>query len=146
MSVARLLWLCRGPGLCAETSWRWRAPVRRFGVATALVVSMGNDLYGGGEATAIAGGLKDVLEVLPGGHVVYGGSASVWGYADDTYDKGVKEVCTSLVCPDGSVQLASVRTVDAIGHLHVESVPQLCSAVVQWCVAIRRSWTPMARL
>ena len=108
-----------------------------LGCATTLIVSMGNDLYGGVKATAIADGLKQILATIPNGHVIFGGSASVWGYQDGTYDAEVKEVCNLLGCPNGATELANVKTVDAIGHLHVKAVPQLCKAFVQWCSSVR---------
>ena len=44
-----------------------------FGSATTLIVSMGNDVYGGVEATAIVDVLKQLLATIPDGHVIYGG-------------------------------------------------------------------------
>ena len=126
-----------------------------------MIVSMGNDLYvdekaiaiaDGNDrdisekATAIADGLKRVLASVRNGHVVYGGAAKVWGYTDASYDLGVREVCALLGCPDGALQLHGVRAADTIGHLRVESVPQLCNAVVHWCEAVLRMETPRARL
>ena len=117
-----------------------------LGAATTLVVSMGNDLYDGCEATLIAQGLKEALSVVPDAHVVYGGSASVWGYSKESYGRGVEEICLLLGCPNGAAELLSVRTCDAIGHLHVESVALLCKAVVQWCKTILSSRMTKARL
>ena len=108
-----------------------------FGSVTTLIVSMGNDVYGGVKATAIADVLKQILATIPNGYVIYGGSASVWGYPEGIYDTEVNKVCELLDCPSGASELANVETVDTIGHLHVKAVPQLCQAFVHWCRSIR---------
>ena len=117
---------------------------------TTLIISMGNDLYGracdGGEPSDIADGLRRVLSCVSNGYVIYGGSAAVWGYADTSYDTSVAEVCALLNCDSGANELLGVRTADAIGHLRVESVPQLCTAILHWCRPICYVGAPKARL
>ena len=112
----------------------------------AIAIAGDNDVYVGKRVIGIADGLKRVLASVTNGHVVYGGSAKVWGYTDASYDLGVWGVCTLLGCPNGVIQLLGVRTADTIGHLRVESVPQLCNAVVHRCEAALHMETPRARL
>ena len=109
-------------------------------------IASGKELYVDLKATAIAEALKGVVGSGQNAHVIYGGSAQVWGYSDACYDRGVRVVCDLLDCRNGAMQLLGVRTADSIGHLHVESVPQLCQAFVQWCKGILPMEIPKARL
>ena len=113
-----------------------------------LAISMGNDLYGRGaiDSWAIAEGLRKLCTVLPDVHFIYGGSAAVWGYSNENYDKKVREVCELLGCQDGSAELFGVATVDSIGHLNVNSVPQLCKATVLWSKKSVKAMLSRARL
>ena len=128
---------------------------RELGCSTTLIVSMGNDLYDGVTPAAVAEGLQQVLDMVENGHTIYGGSAAVWGYPrpgyprpgsllEDTWGKDVAEVCSLLNCKTGADELMGIETVDDIGHLHLNSAPQLCKAMIKWCTDIRD--VPRARL
>ena len=110
-----------------------------LGAKRMLIVSMGNDVTDGASAETIGAGLRCLLDRFPGSSVVYGASASVWGYTNQSYDDIVLRVCSNLDCISGAQELRGSSISDSIGHLRVESVPLLCDAVISWsscdCIA-----------
>ena len=109
-----------------------------LGAQHMLTASMGNDLTDGATADAITNGLRHILYRIPVATVVYGASGAVWGYADEAYDVAVCKICADLGCISGADELHGVRTYDRVGHLHVETVPQLCDAIVRRCLNASR--------
>ena len=101
-----------------------------------LLNSMGNDLYGNQAIgyAPIAQGLLLVRTRVPKFVVVYGGLAAIWRYDDDGYDVSAQRVCEDISGEDGGAELSCVTTIDAIGHLVVPSMPQLCNALVTWAM------------
>jgi len=106
-----------------------------------LVVSMGNDVTDGATAAPIARELRRCLDRFTSAKLVYGASATVWGYSNRDYDDTVCCVCSILGCSSGARELHGARLGDSIGHLRVQSVP-LCAAVVSWC----SSFEPASKL
>ena len=111
------------------------------------------DTYCGTTALAIAEELQKALSFFEHGMIVYGASASVWGYYDaDVYDE-IAETTIDLLqwkgvknCTDGSIQLVGAQTTDSMGYLHIDALPQLCSAIIYWCKEALSSQAPRARL
>ena len=112
-----------------------------------LVISMGNDLLQGCVGVgAVAVELSAIQSMFPCVSMVYGGSASIWGYTNADYDKLVASICARLCCRDGSAELEGVQIGDAIGHLRPASAGQLCDAVVTWARAAMARVPIRARL
>ena len=108
---------------------------------TVVLVSMGNDLIAGTRpirvdslaAARVIQGFRLFREAVR--HevrvpVIYGGSASTWGYSPDVwaaYDGAVEEVVAGIAglfdsVTTGASHLRGVRPVDAIGHLDEHSI------------------------
>ena len=108
--------------------------------ARLLLISMGNDLLRAPvNVDAIATHLLQAGAVFPRTDYVFGGSAKLWGYSDDAYDRHVADVCSIVGGINGAVELSGIRTADRTGHLRPICSGIHCRAFATWASPSRQS-------
>ena len=118
-----------------------------YEVRFAVIISMGNDVYGMRTcvASAIAHGMAEVCNCVQEytasrALVIYGGSSHVWGYEGtfaETYDDNVDAVIKILrdkyeTLAIKGTRLGALQTTDRIGHVHIAALPAVVNMYCKW--------------